>query len=127
MDVVTACALAVVLDSSSILADLMLDLERAAMCREDLAVQGMTGRMAVNSGLSTRPQPTWGEEVGSWEVEAMDLQEELEEAHEEIAALEDRIEGEVMCWQGLEARLAATQQELHEARAENLTLRTRAT
>ena len=57
MDVTTALALAAAIDHElpTLVQELMLDRERKAMQLEDLAVQGMTGRLYANMDLAHEP------------------------------------------------------------------------
>ena len=57
MDVTTALALAAAIDHElpTLVQELMLDRERKAMQLEDLAVQGMTGRLFANVDLDQKP------------------------------------------------------------------------
>ena len=78
MDVTTALALAAAIDHElpTLVQELMLDRERKAMQLEDLAVQGMTGRLLANMDLAHEPEEyygpfvTWDDLVEGYAVEA---------------------------------------------------------
>ena len=82
MDVTTALALAAAIDHElpTLVQELMLDRERKAMQLEDLAVQGMTGRLYANMDLAREPDEdeydyigplcSWVDLVESYAVEA---------------------------------------------------------
>ena len=86
MDVATALTLAVVINHEipslvqELQSELMLDRERKAMQLEDLAVQGMTGRLYANVDLAHEPDEgeydyigplcSWVDLVESYAVEA---------------------------------------------------------
>ena len=62
MDVTTALALAAAIDHElpTLVQELMLDRERKAMQLEDLAVQGITGRLFANVDQAHEPDEDFG-------------------------------------------------------------------
>ena len=86
MDVATALTLAVVINHEipslvqELQSELMLDRERKAMQLEDLAVQGMTGRLFANVDLDQKPDEDL-ELFDSWDDLVTDYAETLYPNH----------------------------------------------
>ena len=83
MDTASTIALAVVIDHTlvhelpSLVQELMLERERKAMQLEDLAVQGLTGRLFANVDLAHEPDEDLGP-VDSWDDLVTDYAAEVD-------------------------------------------------